>query len=163
MRELIKTAGLNLGGEITQRLQEVNPRTYIGTGKVKEAQQLLDEINEKLDHRNEGTCCTVVFDAELTPGQQKALENVFNKKVIENDFLGSDNDEVVKVVDRTALILDIFAQHAKTREGKLQVDLALHEYRKPRLTRMWTHLERQSGAGGVGLRGPGETQLEVDK
>lgn len=164
MRELIKTAGLNLEGEITQRLQEVNPKTYIGTGKVKEAQQLLDEINEKLERRNEGgTCCTVVFDAELTPGQQKALENAFNKKVIDNDFLGSDNDEVVKVVDRTALILDIFAQHAKTREGKLQVDLALHEYRKPRLTRMWTHLERQSGAGGVGLRGPGETQLEVDK
>lgn len=163
MRELIKTAGLNLEGEITQRLQEVNPRTYIGTGKVKEAQQLLDEINEKLEQRNEGTCCTVVFDAELTPGQQKALENVFNRKVIDNDFLGSDNEEVVKVVDRTALILDIFAQHAKTREGKLQVDLALHEYRKPRLTRMWTHLERQSGAGGVGLRGPGETQLEVDK
>lgn len=163
MRELIKTAGLNLEGEITQRLQEVNPRTYIGTGKVKEAQQLIDEINEKLEQRNEGTCCTVVFDAELTPGQQKALENVFNRKVIDNDFLGSDNEEVVKVVDRTALILDIFAQHAKTREGKLQVDLALHEYRKPRLTRMWTHLERQSGAGGVGLRGPGETQLEVDK
>merc|ERR1719223_1142843 len=69
----------------------------------------------------------------------------------------------IKVVDRTALILDIFAQHAKTREGKLQVDLALHIFRKPRLTRMWTHLERQSGAGGVGLRGPGETQLEVDK
>lgn len=164
MRELIKTAGLSLEGEITQRLQEVNPKTYIGTGKVKEAQELLDEINEKLERRNErGTCCTVVFDAELTPGQQKALENAFNKKVIDNDFLGSDNDEVVKVVDRTALILDIFAQHAKTREGKLQVDLALHEYRKPRLTRMWTHLERQSGAGGVGLRGPGETQLEVDK
>ena len=91
------------------------------------------------------------------------MDNVFNRKVIDNDFLGSDNEEVVKVVDRTALILDIFAQHAKTREGKLQVDLALHEYRKPRLTRMWTHLERQSGAGGVGLRGPGETQLEVDK
>lgn len=71
--------------------------------------------------------------------------------------------KTVKVIDRTALILDIFAQHAKTREGKLQVDLALHEYRKPRLTRMWTHLERQSGAGGVGLRGPGESQLEIDK
>ena len=67
------------------------------------------------------------------------------------------------MIDRTALILDIFAQHAKTREGKLQVDLALHEYRKPRLTKMWTHLERQSGAGGVGLRGPGESQLEIDK
>mmetsp|Transcript_23058 Transcript_23058/g.48198 ORF Transcript_23058/g.48198 Transcript_23058/m.48198 type:complete len:730 (-) Transcript_23058:168-2357(-) len=153
MRELIKTAGLSLQGEITQRLQEVNPKTYIGTGKVKEAQELLEKVG----------CCTVVFDAELTPGQQKALENVFNRKVIENDFLGSDDDDVVKVVDRTALILDIFAQHAKTREGKLQVDLALHEYRKPRLTRMWTHLERQSGSGGVGLRGPGETQLEVDK
>ncbi|KAL7471830.1 hypothetical protein ACHAXS_012707 [Conticribra weissflogii] len=153
MRELIKTAGLSLQGEITQRLQEVNPKTYIGTGKVKEAQELLEQVG----------CCTVVFDAELTPGQQKALENVFNRKVIENDFLGSDDEDVVKVVDRTALILDIFAQHAKTREGKLQVDLALHEYRKPRLTRMWTHLERQSGSGGVGLRGPGETQLEVDK
>ena len=75
----------------------------------------------------------------------------------------SFNQGVINVVDRTALILDIFAQHAKTREGKLQVDLALHEYRKPRLTKMWTHLERQSGSGGVGLRGPGETQLEVDK
>mmetsp|Transcript_8736 Transcript_8736/g.15852 ORF Transcript_8736/g.15852 Transcript_8736/m.15852 type:complete len:654 (-) Transcript_8736:86-2047(-) len=163
MRELIKTSGLSLKGEITQRLQEVNPRTYIGTGKVKECQTLIEEINAELEKRGEGTCCTVVFDAELYPGQQKALENAFNTKVIENDFLGSDQEDVVKVVDRTALILDIFAQHAKTREGKLQVDLALHEYRKPRLTRMWTHLERQSGAGGVGLRGPGETQLEVDK
>jgi GTP-binding protein HflX len=165
MRELIKTAGMTCQGEITQRLQEVNPRTYIGTGKVKESQELLDEINDKLAKElgDGNNCCTVVFDAELTPGQQKALENAFNRKVIENDFLGSDQDDVVKVVDRTALILDIFAQHAKTREGKLQVDLALHEYRKPRLTRMWTHLERQSGSGGVGLRGPGETQLEVDK
>jgi GTP-binding protein HflX len=139
-----------------------NPKTYIGTGKVVEAQTLLGEINDQFEREGAPPCCTVVFDAELTPGQQKALENAFNKKVIENDFLGSD-DAVVKVVDRTALILDIFAQHAKTREGKLQVDLALHEYRKPRLTRMWTHLERQSGSGGVGLRGPGETQLEVDK
>lgn len=164
MRELIKTSGLELQGEITQRLQEVNPRTYIGSGKVDEAKSLLETINKQLEAQGEGHCCTVVFDAELYPGQQKALENAFNKKVIENDFLaGSDDDEVIKVVDRTALILDIFAQHAKTREGKLQVDLALHEYRKPRLTKMWTHLERQSGSGGVGLRGPGETQLEVDK
>jgi GTP-binding protein HflX len=120
-------------------------------------------MNAELEKEGQPPCCTVVFDAELTPGQQKALENAFNKKVIENDFLGSKQGDVINVVDRTALILDIFAQHAKTREGKLQVDLALHEYRKPRLTRMWTHLERQSGAGGVGLRGPGETQLEVDK
>ncbi|KAL7551826.1 hypothetical protein ACHAWF_015019 [Thalassiosira exigua] len=163
MRELIKTSGLRLEGEITQRLQEVNPRTYIGTGKVKEAQSLMDEVNAALESRDEPHCCTVVFDAELSPGQQKALENAFNREVLANDFLGADQEDVVKVVDRTALILDIFSQHAKTREGKLQVDLALHEYRKPRLTRMWTHLERQSGSGGVGLRGPGETQLEVDK
>lgn len=167
MRELIKTSGLVLEGEIIQRLQEINPKTYIGSGKVVECQSLLSTINDKFEREAtfvSSGCCTVVFDAELTPGQQKALENAFNRKVIENDFLaGTDDDTVVKVVDRTALILDIFAQHAKTREGKLQVDLALHEYRKPRLTKMWTHLERQSGSGGVGLRGPGETQLEVDK
>lgn len=151
MKDLISTAGMDLAGIVTQRLNEVNPKTYIGTGKVKEAQELLNQVG----------CCTVIFDAELTPGQQKSLENIFNKKVIQDDFLGSE--QTVKVIDRTALILDIFAQHAKTREGKLQVDLALHEYRKPRLTRMWTHLERQSGAGGVGLRGPGESQLEIDK
>jgi GTP-binding protein HflX len=141
MRELIKTAGLELSVEIIQRQKEVNPKTYIGSGKVEEARKLMDEND----------CCTIIFDAELSPGQQKSLENIFNKEKLENDFLGSDQD--IKVIDRTALILDIFAQHAKTREGKLQVDLALHEYRKPRLTKMWTHLERQSGAGGVGLRG----------
>ena len=151
MRELVKTAGMEIVGEITQRLNEVNPKTYIGSGKVKEADELLKETD----------CTTVVFDAELTPGQQKHLENTFNKKLIQNDFLVQERE--IKVVDRTALILDIFAMHARTREGKLQVDLALHEYRKPRLTRMWTHLERQSGAGGVGLRGPGESQLEIDK
>jgi GTP-binding protein HflX len=106
-------------------------------------------------------CTTIVFDAELSPGQQKSLENLFNRDLIQNDFLVKGGE--IKVIDRTALILDIFAQHAKTREGKLQVDLALHEYRKPRLTKMWTHLERQSGAGGVGLRGMGESQLEIDK
>ena len=152
MRELIRTAGMNCVGEIVQRLQEVNPRTYIGTGKVLEADALMKE--------HEG-CCTIIFDAELSPGQQRSLENAFNKKLIQNDFNMQSGD--IKVIDRTALILDIFAQHAKTREGKLQVDLALHEYRKPRLTKMWTHLERQSGAGGVGLRGPGESQLEIDK
>lgn len=151
MRELVKTAGMEIVGEVTQRLNEVNPRTYVGTGKVKEASELLEKLN----------CNTVVFDGELTPGQQKALENAFNKKLLQNDFLVQERE--IKVIDRTALILDIFAQHARTREGKLQVDLALHEFRKPRLTRMWTHLERQSGAGGVGLRGPGESQLEIDK
>jgi GTP-binding protein HflX len=151
MRELIRTAGLDLTGEITQRLQEANPKTYIGSGKVQEAKALMEATD----------CTTIVFDAELSPGQQKSLENIFNRNIIQNDFLVSDRE--IKVIDRTALILDIFAQHAKTREGKLQVDLALHEYRKPRLTKMWTHLERQSGAGGVGLRGPGESQLEIDR
>eukprot|EP00526_Cylindrotheca_closterium_P008110 CAMPEP_0113619082 /NCGR_PEP_ID=MMETSP0017_2-20120614/9681_1 /TAXON_ID=2856 /ORGANISM="Cylindrotheca closterium" /LENGTH=648 /DNA_ID=CAMNT_0000528635 /DNA_START=136 /DNA_END=2082 /DNA_ORIENTATION=+ /assembly_acc=CAM_ASM_000147 len=151
MRDLIKTAGMEVTGELTQRLQDVNPKTYIGTGKVKEAQELMEELG----------CTTIVFDAELSPGQQKSLENIFNRNLLTNDFLVQDRE--IKVIDRTALILDIFAQHARTREGKLQVDLALHEYRKPRLTKMWTHLERQSGAGGVGLRGPGESQLEIDK
>ncbi|KAG7346394.1 GTP-binding protein [Nitzschia inconspicua] len=151
MRELIRTAGMEIAGEVTQRLQEVNPKTYVGSGKVQEAKALMEEMD----------CSTIVFDAELTPGQQKALENIFNRNLLQNDFLVQDQE--IKVVDRTALILDIFAQHARTREGKLQVDLALHEYRKPRLTKMWTHLERQSGAGGVGLRGPGESQLEIDK
>mmetsp|Transcript_13189 Transcript_13189/g.14844 ORF Transcript_13189/g.14844 Transcript_13189/m.14844 type:complete len:668 (+) Transcript_13189:307-2310(+) len=154
MKDLISTSGLDLVGEVTQRLNQVNPKTYIGTGKVKETQELLQLMDS----------CTVVFDAELSPGQQKSLENAFNKEVLQNDFMGSDQSvNSVKVIDRTALILDIFAQHARTREGKLQVDLALHIFRKPRLTKMWTHLERQSGAGGVGLRGPGESQLEIDK
>lgn len=154
MRELVKTAGLRLVGEITQRLNEVNPKTYIGTGKVQEALELMKETD----------CTTVVFDAELSPGQQKALENAFNQKTLQNDFQVQGGE--IKVVDRTALILDIFAQHAKTREGKLQVHLALCNYRKPRLTRMWSHLERQRASGtqgGVGLRGPGESQLEIDK
>lgn len=123
MRELIRTAGLECVGEITQRLHQVNPKTYVGSGKVEEAKELMEE------HKD---CCTIVFDAELTPGQQKALENAFNKNLLQNDFLVQEGE--IKVIDRTALILDIFAQHAKTREGKLQVDLALHEYRKPRLT-----------------------------
>jgi GTP-binding protein HflX len=147
---------MELVAEMTQRLQQVNPKTYVGTGKVQQAQELLQKHD----------CNTLVFDAELTPGQQKSLENALNRDLLQNDFLG--NDREIKVIDRTALILDIFAQHAKTREGKLQVDLALHEYRKPRLTKLWTHLERQSASGGsgmgvVGLRGPGESQLEMDK
>ena len=104
MRELIKTAGLDLRGEITQRLQEVNPRTYIGTGKVVEVQTLLGELNTKLEREGLPPCCTVVFDAELTPGQQKALENAFNKKVIENDFLGSETG-VINVIGEWFLIL----------------------------------------------------------
>ncbi|CAM9854728.1 unnamed protein product [Scytosiphon promiscuus] len=140
LSELAGTAGLEVAGSTYQRVVEPNPRTYIGTGKVKEIKAAMNQLN----------VCTVIFDDELSPGQQRSLEVEFG-----GEAAG------IKVLDRTALILDIFAQHAKTREGQLQVDLALHMYRLPRLTKLWTHLERQQG--GVGLRGPGERQLEVDR
>ena len=144
---LAKTAGLEVVGETYQRLSRPNPNTYIGSGKAKEVKHLIDDTDADV----------VLFDCELSPRHQRDLE----------EFFGYD----VKVIDRTALILDIFAQHAKTSEGRLQVELAQYEYRLPRLTKAWTHLARQSGGasgrtgsvGGVGLRGPGETQLEVDR
>ncbi len=144
---LADTAGLEIVGETYQKLDRPNPETLIGGGKVEEIRILLDETGAK----------TCIFDTELNPRHQRELENKLG-----------DN---IKILDRTALILDIFAQHAKTREGILQVELAQYEYRLPRLTRAWTHLARQAGgasgrsgsAGGVGLRGPGETQLEVDR
>lgn len=144
---LAETAGVSVVGEITQKLESPNPRTYIGSGKVEELRILAEELNVNL----------VIFDDELSPRHQRELEEI----------IGID----VKIIDRTALILDIFAQHAITREGILQVQLAQYEYRLPRLTRAWTHLARQAGGGGgrtgagagVGLRGPGETQLEVDR
>ena len=113
-----------------------NPATLIGSGKLEELKQARDESQADL----------LLFDDELTPSQQRNLEEILDTKII----------------DRTALILDIFARHAQTKEGRLQVELAQLEYRLPRLTRMWTHLSRQA-VGGVGLRGPGETQLEVDR
>ena len=144
---LAETAGLDVVGQVTQHLDKPNPGTYIGSGKVEEIQALIEDLLAEV----------VVFDNELSPRHQRELEEKFQ------DF--------VKVLDRTALILDIFAQHAHTREGILQVELAQYEYRLPRLTRAWTHLARQTGGaagrtgsvGGVGLRGPGETQLEVDR
>eukprot|EP00177_Eucheuma_denticulatum_P008550 GFKZ01015562.1.p1 GENE.GFKZ01015562.1~~GFKZ01015562.1.p1 ORF type:complete len:587 (+),score=76.59 GFKZ01015562.1:98-1762(+) len=139
---LAETAGMSVVGVITQTLPSPSPATYIGTGKVREVRQQMEA---------EG-CCTCIFDVELSPTQQRTLETEFGGEA-----------QGIKVLDRTALILDIFAQHAATREGQLQVELALYQYRLPRLTRMWTHLERQSGSGGVGLRGPGETQLESDR
>jgi GTP-binding protein HflX len=144
---LSETADLIVVGEMTQKLDTPNPETFIGSGKVEELIMLV-----------EGTQADVIiFDTELSPRHQRELEEKFGDKV--------------RVLDRTALILDIFAQHAETREGILQVELAYYEYRLPRLTRAWTHLARQTGggggrtgsAGGVGLRGPGETQLEVDR
>jgi GTP-binding protein HflX len=147
LAQLADTAGLVIVGETTQRLAHPDPKTYVGSGKVEEIRALSDELLADV----------VIFDDELSPRHQRELERVL--------------DESVRVVDRTALILDIFAQHAQSREGSLQVELAQYEYRLPRLTRAWTHLARQAGGGGgragsvggVGLRGPGETQLEVDR
>lgn len=144
---LAETAGIDVLGSITQNLASPNPRTYIGTGKLEELKLLAEELDAD----------TILFDEELSPRHQRELEKEFNRNI--------------KVLDRTALILDIFAQHADTREGMLQVELAQYKYRLPRLTRAWTHLARQTGGasgrsgsvGGVGLRGPGETQLEVDR
>lgn len=142
LARLAETAGMKVVGVVTQTLPTPMSGTYIGTGKVVEVRQEMEALG----------CCTCIFDVELSPAQQRTLES---------EFGGEANG--IKVLDRTAVILDIFAQHAATKEGQLQVELALYQYRLPRLTRMWTHLERQSGAGGVGLRGPGETQLEVDR
>jgi GTP-binding protein HflX len=144
---LADTSGLDIAGELTQKLDRPHVKTYIGPGKVDELKLLVEETLSQV----------VIFDDELSPRHQRELQ----------ESLGSN----VRVLDRTALILDIFAQHAHTREGMLQVKLAQYEYYLPRLTGQWTHLERQAGGGGgragstggVGLRGPGETQLEVDK
>ncbi|VAW32516.1 Ribosome LSU-associated GTP-binding protein HflX [hydrothermal vent metagenome] len=142
---MAETAGLEVVGQTFQRFDRPDGATYIGSGKVEEVKIFIEELE----------AAVVIFDNELTPRHQRELEKLFG--------------EEVKVIDRTALILDIFAQHAQTREGKLQVELAQLEYRVPRLTRMWTHLARQAGGrvggqgGGVGLRGPGETQLETDR
>lgn len=136
LEQLASTAGVDVLARISQKLGERNPATLVGKGKVDEIRDLKDKMGADL----------VLFDEELTPTQQRNLE----------EALGT------KLIDRTGLILDIFARHAQTREGRLQVELAQLEYRLPRLTRMWTHLSRQA-AGGVGLRGPGETQLEVDR
>jgi GTP-binding protein HflX len=143
---LADTAGLQVVGETYQKVTRPDPNTLIGSGKVEDVKAFAEETLSDV----------VIFDEELSPRHQRELEEAFG--------------EHVKVLDRTALILDIFAQHAHTREGALQVELAQYQYRLPRLTRAWTHLARQAGGGagrtgngGVGLRGPGETQLESDR
>jgi GTP-binding protein HflX len=144
---LADTAGLDVVGQVTQKVDTPNPVTYVGSGKLEEIQALVEETLAQV----------ILFDVELSPRHLREIEERFQDKV--------------RVLDRTALILDIFAQHASTSEGILQVELAQYEYRLPRLTRAWTHLARQAGGGGgrtgttggVGLRGPGETQLEVDR
>ena len=147
LRRLADTAGFEVVGQITQKLTRPNPKTFIGSGKTQEVKTLAEELDVDV----------ILFDDELSPRHQRELEEI----------IGED----IRLLDRTALILDIFAQHADTREGALQVELAQYEYRLPRLTRAWTHLVRQAGGGGgrtggtagVGLRGPGETQLEADR
>ncbi len=139
---LCETADINVVGSITQNLNHPNPRSYVGKGKLEELHGLMHELEASV----------AVFDDELTPAQIRNLE----RRLTEDETLDR------KVVDRPTLILDIFARHAVTHEGRLQVELAQLEYRLPRLTNMWSHLSRQ-GVGGVGLRGPGETQLEVDR
>ncbi|NMC28928.1 MAG: GTPase HflX [Pelolinea sp.] len=144
---LAETAGVEVVGELSQKLDKPNPSTFIGSGKVTELKELVSAMKADL----------VIFDDELNPRNFRELEEQL--------------PEGTKVLDRTGLILDIFAQHANTSEGKLQVQLAQNEYLYPRLTRAWTHLVRQAGGGGgragsvggVGLRGPGETQLEDDR
>ncbi len=135
LAQLAETAGAEVVGRTIQRLDQPNPATYIGKGKVQEV------------GAERGACgyTLVIFDDELTPSQQRNLEELLK----------------VKVVDRTALILDIFARRAKTREARLQVELAQLEYLLPRLAGQWSHLERLGG--GIGTRGPGETQIETDR
>ena len=136
LAELVGTAGGEVDGRGTQRLDKVNAATFIGPGKAREFAEQCKEAGVD----------TVVFDEELTPAQGRNLEKVFD----------------CKILDRTALILDIFSQRARTREGKLQVELAQLNHLLPRLTRFWTHLSRQKG--GIGMRGgEGESQLEVDR
>ncbi len=147
LTRLAETAGLEVVGSGVQRVRRPDPKTLLTSGKVASTRALAEEALADV----------VLFDEELSPRHQRELERA----------LGED----LRVLDRTALILDIFAQHAHSREGALQVELAQYEYRLPRLTRAWTHLARQAGGGagrtggvgGVGLRGPGETQLEVDR
>ena len=131
---LARTAGAEVVSTLIQRLDK-RTQTYVGKGKLEEIQSLRDDLHADV----------VIFDDELTPTQQRNLEQALD----------------VKVIDRTALILDVFARRAQTHEGRLQVELAQHEYLLPRLVGQWSHLERLGG--GIGTRGPGETQLETDR
>ncbi len=135
LEQLAATAGADVIGRTLQGRTRINPTTFIGEGKVRELKEFCDNWAVNL----------VVFDDDLAPAQAKNLEKQLN----------------VRVIDRTELILDIFARHAKTQQSKIQVELAQLEYALPRLKHFWQHLERQ--AGGIGTRGPGETQLEVDR
>lgn len=136
IRGLVESAGATVVGQLTQKRQDVQLATYIGSGKVGELQDLIAVAGADV----------VIFDNDLHPGQARNLEQALG----------------IKVLDRSEVILDIFASRARTAESKLQVELAQLEYSLPRLKQMWSHLSRQKG-GGIGLRGPGETQLESDR
>jgi GTP-binding protein HflX len=135
LAELANSAGAEVVDTVTQKLQKPTAPYYIGKGKA-------ELIKESFKDQH---VTSVIFDDELSPAQGRNLENLLSRKVL----------------DRTQLILDIFAQRARSKEGRLQIELAQLQYLLPRLTRMWTHLSRQTG--GIGTRGPGETQLEVDR
>jgi GTPase len=135
LRELLRTAGVEPAGELVQHRSAPDPRTYVGKGKLEELKREFSSANAE----------SLVVDGELDPGQQRRLEDALS----------------TRVVDRTQLILDIFAQHARSAEGKLQVELAQLEYNLPRMRGLWQHLERLGG--GIGTRGPGESQLETDR
>jgi len=135
LRELAATAGAKVVDTVTQKLDHPTAPYYIGKGKA-------EEVAARCAETGAGS---IIFDDELSPAQGRNLEEVTSKKIL----------------DRTQLILDIFARRARSREGRLQIELAQLQYLLPRLTRMWTHLSRQTG--GIGTRGPGETQLEVDR
>lgn len=136
IRGLAESAGASVVGQLTQKRHDIQLATYLGSGKVGELHELVDAADADV----------VIFDNDLLPNQARNLEQALG----------------VKVLDRSELILDIFASRARTAESKLQVELAQLEYSLPRLKQMWTHLSRQKG-GGIGLRGPGETQLESDR
>ena len=137
---LVETAGGSVEGILLQNRPSPDPRTFIGEGKVEEVKQWCENVGATM----------VIFDNDLSPSQMRVLTEALK----------------IQVLDRCGLILDIFAQRARTREGRLQVELAQYRYLLPRLTGMWTHLERQAGTSGrgpIGSKGPGETQLETDR
>ncbi|MSR74852.1 MAG: GTPase HflX [Planctomycetes bacterium] len=137
LAELARTAGARVMGRMWQRRERPEAATYLGSGKLEELKALCTECGANL----------VVADTDLSPAQVRQMEEALN----------------LRVVDRSELIIDIFAQHARTRQSALQVELAQLQYLSPRLKRMWTHLSRITGTGGIGSRGPGEKQIEVDR
>src|SRR5256885_1410043 len=152
LASLAKTAGAKVVAQIFQKRHKIDSGTYLGSGKAVEIAHLAKKNKANI----------ILFDNDLSPSQIGGLETIINEEV------GSKVGEGIKVLDRSELILDIFATRARTSEAKLQVELAQMQYTYPRLMRMWGHLERIAAGGGaigmgIGTRGPGETQLETDR